>query len=98
MSSVISTARVIETPAKRSEDMVRAVRAVFSSFAKLPIIGIRMTAKSIYFAINLARKKKYRPKAPPIKTTKVRIKLLEKKLPKKTRIRVERGKTTPSSL
>src|SRR3989344_4203491 len=52
----------------------------------------------MYFAINLEIKRKYKSKAVPIIIMKVRIKWLEKNLPRKIRTRVEVGKTTPSSL
>src|SRR3989344_8589417 len=88
----------MDTPEDKSEDIVRAVRAVFNSFAKSQINGIRTTKKSIYFAINLARKRKKDPRAMPMIMIKVSIRLFEKKLPKKIRTRVEAGKTMPSSL
>src|SRR3989344_8078393 len=97
-SSVISIALVIETPASKREDMVRAVRAVFNSFAILPMMGSLKIIKSIYFAINLERKRKYMQKATVTILTKVNVKLFEKKLPSQTIMRVDMGKTTPSSL
>src|SRR3989338_6691475 len=89
---------VIETPEVRSEERLRAVRAVFSSFAKFPIKGNRTTMKSIYLAINLARNNATNPTAPKTTIRRLKIKLLEKKFPNQIMMRVERGKTTPSSL
>src|ERR1035437_1432858 len=88
----------METPESKSEDIVRAVRAVFNSLTKLLITGNLIRVKSIYFSINLARKVKYNPKPTTNTITKVNSKFLEKKLPKKIKTRVERGNVTPSSL
>ena len=89
---MISTARVIDTPEDKSEDG-RAVRAVFNSFVKLPTTGVWVT-KSMYFAINLARKQ-VSPATSPIMMASQPGDL--KKLPRKIRTRVETGKATPSS-
>src|SRR3989344_3633698 len=88
----------METPDNKSEDMVRAVRAVFNSFVKPPIIGSLIVKKSIYFAINLEWESLIIVITNKIKIIKVKIKLLEKKLPNQTIILVENGNATSSSL
>ncbi len=47
---------------------------------------------------NIEIKSEYKLKANPIIIMKVNIKLFEKKLPRKMRMRVEKGNETPSSL
>src|SRR3989338_5571096 len=88
----------MDTPARSKDDIVRAVRAVFSSLAKVPMSGSRTITKSIYLAINFARASATKKRAERIMIAKVKKRWVEKKLPAQMITRVERGNSTPSSL